>query len=128
VATLPKAQYYVSLDAALEAQAAESMFNVIDLATGWKVDLIVRKSRPFSRTEFDRRVPADFDGVSLAVATVEDVIVAKLEGAKLGGSARQLDDVAALLRVNQSTIDRAYLEHWIGELRLGDQWEAAQPR
>ncbi len=128
VASLPAAQYYVSLDAALEAHATESMFNVIDLATGWKVDLIVRKSRPFSRTEFERRLPTNFDGVSLAVATVEDVIVAKLEWAKLGGSARQLDDVAALLRVNKSTIDRAYLERWIGELGLSDQWQAAQPR
>ena len=128
VASLPAAQYYVSLDAALEAQALESTFNVIDLVTGWKVDLIIRKSRPFSRTEFDRRMSIDFDGVSLAVATVEDVIVAKLEWAKLGGSARQLDDVAALLRVNRPTIDRAYLDHWIGELGLDDQWEAAQTR
>ena len=31
------------------------MFNVIDLATGWKVDLIIRNSRAFSQEEFTRR-------------------------------------------------------------------------
>jgi hypothetical protein len=29
---------------------------VIDLATGWKIDLIIRKSRAFSQEEF--RLPA----------------------------------------------------------------------
>lgn len=128
VGSLPPTQYYVSLDAALEARTIESMFNVIDLATGWKVDLIVRKSRPFSQAEFDRRLPIEFDGIPLAVATVEDVMIAKLEWAKLGGSIRQLDDVAALLRVNRPTIDHPYLERWVGELGLGDQWEAARTR
>jgi len=32
---------------------------VIDNETGWKVDLIVRKDRPFSEAEFERRVPVD---------------------------------------------------------------------
>jgi hypothetical protein len=34
------------------------MFNVVDFATGWKVDLIIRKARPFSLKEFERRRPA----------------------------------------------------------------------
>ena len=41
--------YYVDLDAALEAHRRQSLFNVIDLATGWKIDLIIRKSRASAR-------------------------------------------------------------------------------
>ena len=122
---LPGGAWYASLDAALEASEHESRFNVIDLATGWKVDLIIRKSRPFSRVEFDRRIVIEFEGFRLAVATVEDVILAKLEWAKLGGSARQLEDVAALLTVRSADIDRTYLERWIEELGITSQWEAA---
>jgi hypothetical protein len=34
---LPISQYYVDLDAVLEAHKRQSMFNVIDMATGWKI-------------------------------------------------------------------------------------------
>src|SRR5437773_4008458 len=47
LASIPD-KYYVSPDAAREALSSRSMFNVIDLAEGWKADLIVRKERPFS--------------------------------------------------------------------------------
>src|SRR5580698_3908158 len=65
VQSLPDGQYYADLDAALQAHKAESMFNVIDLSTGWKIDFIIRKSRPFSREEFSRRVRVDLHGVFL---------------------------------------------------------------
>lgn len=45
-----------------------------DTSPAAEVDLIVRKARPFSREEFDRREVVDFRGLQLAVATIEDVI------------------------------------------------------
>ena len=50
--------YYADRDAALAALESEGQFNVIDLASGWKIDLMIRKARPFSREEFTRRRPA----------------------------------------------------------------------
>ena len=47
LAQFPDEHYYVSRDAALQAYGAESLFNVIDLTSGWKIDFIIRKSRPF---------------------------------------------------------------------------------
>lgn len=123
---LTRADLYVSVDAALDALARKTQFNVVDPATGWKADLIVRKSRPFSRSEFERRLPAEFEGIPLCVATVEDTIVAKLEWSQLGGSARQLEDVAALLRVTGDQLDRQYVERWIASLGLERQWRAAR--
>lgn len=49
VGSLPSGEYYADLDAALEAYQRQSMFNVIDLKTGWKIDMIIRKSRPSAR-------------------------------------------------------------------------------
>jgi uncharacterized nucleotidyltransferase DUF6036 len=118
-------QYYVDLDAALQALKAESMFNVVDRATGWKIDFIVRKSRPFSREEFRRRVRAHLQGVSLFVASTEDIVIAKLEWSKLAQSQRQIDDVAAILRTRAETLDRSYIEKWTRELHLEDQWGKA---
>jgi len=45
--------FYRSPEAAMDALGREQMFNVIHLPTGFKVDLIVRKSRPFSKMEPD---------------------------------------------------------------------------
>jgi hypothetical protein len=44
--------YYAELDTALEAHRREFLLNVIDCKTGWKIDLIFRKARPFSKEGF----------------------------------------------------------------------------
>jgi hypothetical protein len=116
---------YVSDDAAREAFATRSMFNVVDATSGWKADLIVRKARPFSTEEFSRRRPAILLGVAIDIATVEDVILAKLEWVKAGASGRQIEDVRELVRLAEATLDRKYLERWIGELKLSEQWRQA---
>lgn len=128
VSAIDAAGRYVSLDAAREAMTNRTMFNVVDSASGWKADLIVRKQRLFSETEFARRQPIDFFGVKVAVATLEDVILSKLEWAKLGGSARQLDDVRTLLRIRGDEVDLMYLAHWITALGIQAQWDAASQR
>ena len=123
VASLDRNRFYVGdARAALERR---DQFNVIDLTTGWKVDLIICKDRPFSRSEFARRQPVSIADVDTAVATVEDTILAKLEWAKTGGSDRQLRDVVAMLTVQHGTIDTDYLAHWAQVLGLTDDLRAA---
>jgi hypothetical protein len=122
----PAPAYYFEASAALEALQAESLFNVIDLATGWKIDFIIRKSREYSRTEFARRQLIVFEGLNLYIATAEDVLLSKLEWAKLGQSGRQLEDAAWLLRRRRDDLDRAYVERWVEELQVAEQWEAVQ--
>ena len=115
---------YVSIEAAREALANRLMFNVVDAESGWKADLILRKLRPFSEVEFDRRQTIDFFGVTIDIATVEDVVLSKLEWAKVGGSARQLEDVRALLRARSDEVDLAYVHQWVETLDLREQWAA----
>lgn len=122
----PEEEYYVSRDAALQAYGAEGMFNVVDFETGWKVDFIIRKSRSFSLEEFERRQHAEIDGTPIIVASAEDVIVAKLEWAKLGESERQLKDAASILATRGDEIDVAYIEHWVEGLGLTAQWIRAK--
>ena len=123
VNSLSVENYYVSEPAAREAHQHEGMFNVLDLSTGWKIDLIIRKSRPFSREEFERRTAEDVGGMRLYVASPEDVIVTKMEWAKRGGSARQIEDAAGILRVQSDDLDRRYIEKWARELNLEREWE-----
>lgn len=126
VSSLSGLDLYVSSDAALEALERQSMFNVVDVRTGWKIDLIIRRSRPFSEAEFARREPIEYEGIELWVATLEDLILAKLEWARLSGSARQIEDVASLLRIAAGAIDRTYLDRWIDSLGVRAHWELAR--
>ncbi len=121
---LPPGEYYVDVDAALEALERHSMFNVVDLTTGWKIDLIICRPRPFSQEEFRRRTQAAFQETTLYIATAEDVVIAKIEWAKLAQSQRQLEDVVRILTVRGASLDRAYVQRWVAELHLLPEWEA----
>jgi hypothetical protein len=122
VAGLSPQAYYVSEEAALDALRRRSMFNVIDLATGWKVDLIVRKARPFSVEEFRRRTAARLLGTDVFIATPEDTILTKLEWASMSGSERQLRDVAGVVEVKGGELDIEYIERWAAELGVVELW------
>jgi hypothetical protein len=122
VDSLPASDYYVSDTAAMEAFTRRTSFNVIEKATSGKVDLLVRRERPFSRLEFRRRLTAPLFGRPTPVATAEDTIIAKLEWAKAGESERQLRDVAGIIAVSGDAIDMSYLDEWIGKLGLEDVW------
>ena len=84
----------------------------------------VRKDRPFSDEEFRRRLSTELLGQRVAVATLEDVILSKLEWSTIGGSTRQLEDVRRLLAIADETLDRAYIERWLDPLRVRRAWQS----
>jgi hypothetical protein len=59
------------------------------------------------------------------LASAEDVVISKLEWAKLAQSQRHIEDVAGILRMRWDALDRAYLEKWILELRIEAEWNDA---
>jgi hypothetical protein len=123
---LPDTDYYANAEAAFDALARRSQFNVVDLSTGWKIDFIVIKDRDFSRVEFQRRRLQELVGLSLFVASAEDVLLAKLEWAKLGSSARQMEDAAGIIRLQGAQLDTRYVERWVRVLEVEEQWTHAK--
>jgi hypothetical protein len=115
--------HYVDPAHARDALRRRLQFNVVDARSAFKVDLIVRKERPFSREELDRRRSVDLlPGVRVSLASAEDTILSKLEWAKKAGrSEKQVEDAAGVLAVNPG-IDRAYVERWAAELGVSDLW------
>ncbi|HYI61442.1 MAG TPA: hypothetical protein VEW93_06510 [Acidimicrobiales bacterium] len=115
---LDPSRFYV--DDAQRALAHRDQFNVIEMGTQGKVDLIIVKDRPYSRTELARRLPIELDGHHLHVATAEDTILAKLEWGAGTGSDRQRRDVAGILAISGDGLDWEYLHRWAGELGVRD--------
>jgi hypothetical protein len=81
---LPSSQYYFDLDTALTACRRKDMFNILDMESGWKIDIIFEKPSPYHRHAFQRRTAAEIEQVPLIAATAEDTIISKLEWAKMG--------------------------------------------
>ena len=123
LAALTADGYYVDARTAHEALRARRLF-IIDPDTAFKVDLIVRKERPFSREEFARRERRDLGGLTASIATPEDTILSKLEWArKAGGSERQLADALGVLQVCGDRLDRPYVQKWAAALGVEDLWQ-----
>jgi hypothetical protein len=100
------------------------MFNLLDIRGGWKVDLVVKKERPFSAAEFIRRRQLNVWGIPAMIASPEDVLLTKLEWSMLSGSSRQIDDASGIVATQPDTLDIGYLRHWappLGVIELLDE-------
>ena len=111
-------RYYVNLDAVRYAFAHNSMFNVIDNESGWKADFIIRKDRPFSHREFERKCTAKIKKLDVWVTSREDTILSKLEWAKNSHSEQQFRDALGVAVVQWHSLDIDYLHKWAKELRV----------
>ena len=115
--------FYADSDAAREAFAGNRMLNIIHMPTGFKIDLVLRKERPFSKEEFQRRQQIEFLGRPCWFTSAEDIILAKLEWSKMGQSERQFGDAVSVAKVQQDMLDRAYLRKWAEELGVAELLE-----
>lgn len=119
--------WYIDPFVVREAVDRKSMFNVVHLESGWKIDVILRKDRPWSHEEFSRRSPLVVGGTEIMFLRAEDSILSKLEWVRHGGSLRQLEDAGTVLDVQGDAIDFAYLERWARELGLTDLLDRIRP-
>ena len=126
IAHFAKSDYYAEIDDALQALQHHTQFNVIDERGLWKIDFIIRKDRPFSIAEFSRRRITTILGVPVYAATPEDILLAKLEWAKLGESERQLRDASGVIAIQGEKLDTEYVSRWVAALELENEWVRAK--
>jgi hypothetical protein len=115
--------YYVSLEAVRDAFANCTMFNIIDILSGWKADFILRKSRAFSRQEFERRCITEIGGIDVWMTSPEDIILNKLEWSKDSRSEQQFSDALGVAVIQWDRLDVDYIRKWAKELQVSDSLE-----
>jgi hypothetical protein len=129
IAKLPPVDFYVSREAAMEALRTRGQFNVIDSSSAMKIDFMISRSSAWGENQLTRRVRHELmDGITTFTARPEDVILSKLLYYKEGGSEKHLRDITSMFRVSGDQIDRRYIEHWVKQLALVDEWEAVLQR
>jgi hypothetical protein len=125
-----KTDFYVDEGMILDAIRYQSSFNVIHLATMFKVDIFISKHRRFDQMQFQRRqlqTVAYEPERKAYVTAAEDIILAKLEWYRLGNeiSDRQWRDILGVLKVQAGRLDLAYLHQWAEELKVADLLQRA---
>lgn len=108
----------------IETIEQESMFNLIDMVEGDKIDFWILTNTPFDKSRFQRRRIEKFDDIEFFVSTPEDTILAKLHWAKLsGGSEKQFGDAKGVYEVQYPNLNLDYLEIWAEKLDVKKLWE-----
>ena len=125
-----KDDFYADPAMMQEALARGRPFNIIHLASSFKVDIFPLGKDPYSvvafaRREFERSQSFGSQPIECAVATREDTILRKLESYRAGGesSERQWNDLRGVLLVSGSSLDLTYLRKWASVLHVEDLLE-----
>lgn len=119
--------FYVDEESIRLAIVRKGSFNAIYLAMAFKVDVFVSKLRPFDRSSFARREPAQGEGYDVYVSSAEDTLLAKLDWYREGGevSDQQWRDILAILTVQGERLDLPYLRTWAHALNVRDLLDRA---
>ncbi|MFM9997100.1 MAG: hypothetical protein ACKVU4_15025 [Phycisphaerales bacterium] len=128
-ASFPEAEFYADAESALQTALDGGMFNIIEHATGLKIDVIVPKDTPFDASRIARARRIEFEpGLAAMFASPEDVILSKLVFYREGQSQKHLNDIGAMLRVQGTKVDRAYIEMWAPRIGVSAEWRLMQDR
>lgn len=107
-----KGDFYVDAEAVRDAVEREKSFNIIHLATMFKVDIFVRELTSLTEELFSRRqVEEIIKGKPVYVYSPEDIILEKLDWYRRGAgvSDRQWQDILGVIKVQGRRLDLPYL-------------------
>ena len=122
--------FYIDESMIQEAILHQGSFNLIHLASMFKVDVFITKQRGFDQMRFQRRellVVTNEPERKAYITSAEDIILAKLEWYRLGNevSDRQWRDILGVLKVQAGRLDLDYLDRWAAELAVADLLQRA---
>ena len=122
--------FYADVESMRQAVRHRGSFNLIHLATMFKVDVFVAKARAFDRSQLARRqlvLLSEEPERHAWVASAEDTILAKLEWHRLGGGVadRQWRDALGVILVQGERLDLDYMRTMAAQLGVSDLLEQA---
>jgi len=109
--------YYLNEQSIRSAIRRNSCFNLIHFETSFKVDVFVSDASPYSDESQKRAIIAELDVdpiLLVRMASVEDIIIIKLDWYRLGGEAseRQWSDLRTVAMLNVKQLDFEYVGKW----------------
>ena len=116
--------YYADVEMIANAIRSRGSFNVIHLATLFKIDVFVMEDTAFARENMARRIALELSDVgrTLYFTSPEDIVLHKLLWYAMGSgvSDRQWYDLQGVLRLQAERLDLAYMRRWADQLGIMD--------
>jgi hypothetical protein len=125
VTAFPIPDYYVSEESIRDSLRRRYPFNIIQPATGAKVDLVPLPHDPLTRASFQRRQRLEYDqaGNTAAFITPEDIILAKLIAFQKTASDKHLKDARGVLVTQWRQLDLEAVRRGARTLGVLDRFE-----
>lgn len=119
--------FYVDRQGLRRAIRERRTANLIHQESQIKVDLFVAGGTPIDFAQLERRRAVEVSGRTIFVHPPEDILLQKLRWFRLGGesSDRQWRDIVAIVQVQGTALDRAYLVATAPLLQVEDLLERA---
>ncbi len=123
MASFPSPDFVLDKNGVHEAIRMKTMFTLLSVVEGDKVDFWLLTDDPFDVSRFGRKRREYALGMQLFVSSPEDTILAKLRWAKKsGGSEKQFRDSLRVYEVQHDRLDMNYLREWVVKLGLDEHW------
>lgn len=125
IAAFPLPEYYLSEEGIYDSLRRRYPFNVIQSATGAKVDIVPLPDEPFTRAAFSRRQRMVYNeaGQEADFISIEDIVLAKLFAFEQTGSEKHLRDARGVLVVQWGQLDLELIRHIAGRSGVLAQFE-----
>ena len=115
--------YYLEKNKIQDAVKNQSMFNLIEINSGDKIDFWILTDDPFDKSRFSRKQKINIFNYDVNITTCEDTILIKLKwAADSGGSEKQFYDVLRLYELNYNHVDINYINVWVEKLNVLELW------
>lgn len=115
--------FYADAEMIRQAVEQQFVFNIIDTASGLKIDFWLLKADAFDAERFRRRREQVIFGHPIAMPSPEDVILSKLIWYKEAQGDKHINDAQGVWQVQKETLDRTYLRLWAQKLSVRDLLE-----
>lgn len=116
--------FYIDEDMIKDAIRRRKSFNIIYLATMFKIDVFIHQPNERGQEEMSRRETYTIPGTeqALQIASAEDMVLEKLRWYELGNriSDRQWKDIQGILEVKKDQLDLDYLRNNARALNLSE--------
>jgi len=108
--------FYFNKDTIIKETRNLGMYNIIDLESGFKIDIILLKNTEYFKEAFSNKLIKKDLGFEIDVISLEDLIIAKLLWIQQLQSERQKEDIKMLLNNTNTNIE--YIIKWVDALNI----------